>query len=75
MSDARDPLVARAIYIRSFMERSRGDIKQWSWVWEKEIQTIEVRETFKVVLKAEPRQWNIVNANTHTLNEQTSNHS
>ena len=46
MSDARDPLVARAIYIRSFMERSRGDIKQWSWVWEKEIQTIEVRETF-----------------------------
>ena len=44
MSDARDPLVCRAIYIRSFMERSRGDIKQWSWVWEKEIQNIEVSE-------------------------------
>ena len=44
MSDARDPLVSRAIYIRSFMERSRGDIKQWSWVWEKEIQSIEVKK-------------------------------
>ena len=44
MSDARDPLVSRAIYIRSFMERSRGDIKQWSWVWEKEIQNIEVKK-------------------------------
>ena len=42
MSDARAALVSRAIYIRSFMERSRGDIKQWSWVWEKEIQNIEV---------------------------------
>lgn len=42
MSDARAALVSRAIYIRSFMERSRGDIRQWSWVWEKEIQNIEV---------------------------------
>ena len=43
MSDPRDPLVSRALYIRAFMERSRGDIRQWSWVWEKEIQNVEVR--------------------------------
>ena len=43
MSDPRDPLVSRALYIRAFMERSRGDIRQWSWVWEKEIENIEVR--------------------------------
>ena len=43
MSDPLDPLVSRALYIRAFMERSRGDIRQWSWVWEKEIQNIEVR--------------------------------
>ena len=43
MSDPRDALVMRAIYIRCFMERSRGDIRQWSWIWEKEIQNIDVR--------------------------------
>ena len=43
MSDPGDPLVCRALYIRAFMERSRGDIRQWSWVWEKEIENIEVR--------------------------------
>ena len=41
MSDPKDPLVCRALYIRAFMERSRGDIRQWSWVWEKEIENIE----------------------------------
>ena len=48
MSDPKDPLVCRALYIRAFMERSRGDIRQWSWVWEKEIENIEVRDKTRI---------------------------
>ena len=41
MSPATEPLVARAVYVRALMERSRGDIRQWSWVWEQEIERVQ----------------------------------
>ena len=33
--------VSRAVYVRALMERSRGDIRQWSWVWEQEIELVQ----------------------------------
>ena len=33
--------VPRAVYVRALMERSRGDIRQWSWVWEQEIERVQ----------------------------------
>ena len=51
MADATDPLVSRALYIRSFMERSRGDIRQWSWVWESEIENIQFVSSFHMEQK------------------------
>ena len=46
MGAATDPLICRALFIRSFMERSRGDIRQWSWVWESEIENINFVSSF-----------------------------
>ena len=46
MADATDSLVSRALYIRSFMERSRGDIRQWSWLWESEVENIQFVSSF-----------------------------
>ena len=40
MASSSDPLVSRSVFVRSLMERSRGDIRQWSWVWEREIEKV-----------------------------------